>query len=322
MRRLSLQGARWHQHAVRRGLLNRARYSNHLPLQRPFSVQGFRYAKDDDHEVKIRYFEQASRKSKNRVEVDPEAEETAEQEELRAKIQKLEEELEVLKEGPYGPNSPFMKSLSKEDREIALKALREHQEEEQKKGIAPTKYEDEDIIDEELDDMIKNEFEGLAKEEEDQWDPAQPIEKEERPPPPKEPFEIELKVPDTHQAYVDRFNNCLKHVSHGSSDSTAKQDLWKWYRRCKQAIPSFVEMIPEETFAMLWDVQFQGKATAASRLNQMQALVDDMTLAGRTLTGPQWLTYLELLHQDDKTEQALKLWETYEEDLTQDPEDT
>lgn len=319
MRRLSLQGARWHQHAVRRSPLNRVRYVNNPPLQRSFSVGGCRCRENDDYNVEVHHFEQASRNSKNRVEIDPDAAEASEQEAVHAKIQQLEKELEVLKEGPYGPNSPFIKSLSEEDREIALKTLREYDEEQKKKGIKTT-YEDEDIIDEELDDMIKKEFEGLAKEEEEQWDPTKPVE-EERPPPPKESFEVELRVPDTHQAYVDRFNKCLKHLSDNSSQSTTKQDVWKWYRRCKQAIPLFVTMMPDETFTMLWDSQFQGNTSIASRMNDMRTLVEDMISGEKALTGNQWLTYIKTLHEGGKTDEALEFWEARKEDLTQSKED-
>lgn len=319
MRPLSLQGARWHQHAVPRGLLNRARYFNNSRVQRAFSAYGRRYGKNDDDRVEVRHFEQASRHSKNRVEIDPDAIETAEQEEVKAKLQELERELEVLKEGPYGPNSPFIKSLSEEDREIALRVLREYDAEREKKGLK-TKYDDEDIIDKELDEMIRKEFEGLAKEEEEQWDPTKPPE-EEKPPPPKKPFEVELKVPDKHQAYVDRFNNCLKHLSDKSNQSATKQDVWKWYLRCKQIIPMFLTMIPDDTFTMLWGSLFKGKSSIASRMNEMQTLVDDMTSSGKTLTSHQWMTYVKTLHQGGKTDEALEYWVARKEDLTKSKED-
>ncbi|KAK2759089.1 hypothetical protein FQN54_003188 [Arachnomyces sp. PD_36] len=324
MRRLSLQGARWHQHAVRKGLLNRAPYFKQPPLLQPlhrsFSAYGRRYRKEeDDYDVEIHHYEQASRHSKKRVEIDPGAE-LAEQDAVKAKLDELERELEVLKEGPYGPNSPFMKSLSEEDREIALKALREHREERERQGIKTPTYEDEDIIDEELDDMIDKEFKDLDKEEEEDWDPTKPVE-EDRPPPPKLPYEVELKVQDTHQAYVNQFNNCLKHLGDGSSRATTRQELWKWYRRCKQAIPQFANMMPDETFTILWDSQFQGKHSAASRASEMETLVDDMISGGKTLTGDQWLTYAKILHQADKTDEALEIWTTHKDALMTNQED-
>ena len=71
-----------------------------------------------------------------------------------------------MEEGPFAPNSPFIKSLPEEDRKIALEALRKFDEEHPKPADEPGL---DQVFDKELDDMLREEFEGLAMEEEN-WE--------------------------------------------------------------------------------------------------------------------------------------------------------
>jgi len=282
------------------------------PPRRAFSIVLPRSVDYGDPKDKIRFFEQASLGSKRRVEVDPEAQERAEREEVQSELIKLERDLQVLKEGPYAPNSPFMKELPEKDRAIILEAIRKYEEE---KGKDEPDIGLEEVFDEELDEMLREEFEGLAKEEEEDWDPKRPIKEPERLPA-KRSFEVELSDSRTHP-YVDRFNECLRRLANDDSNDSTRQELWKWYRRCKQTVPSFLESIPEEAAVMLWDSQSRGEAAKTTRMAHLQTLVEDLRSVGRTPSTPQMLMYIESLYEGGKTDKALEIWEAQQADISQ-----
>ncbi|GAD92656.1 pentatricopeptide repeat protein [Paecilomyces variotii No. 5] len=310
MLRQAIQGARWSQHAIPRSLL----ISSNLPPRRTFSGAAWRFLRNDDSKDKVRFFEQDTRASKRRVEVDPEAEESVEAEEVQSELSKLEQELQALEEGPYGPNSEFMKKLPERDRLIALRALREYEarkgpnQHESKAGLA-------EVFDEELDAMLKEEFEGLAKEEEEDWDPTKPIEQQQRLPFKEAPG---TSLDAGHHPYVSRFNESLKGLSKDNPNDNHKQeDLWKWYRRCKQTLPSFLASMPEETMAALWETQSRSEIANTTRVQRLQLLVEDLASAGRKPTTQQILVYIESLHEHGNTNEALELWRAHQTDIDQ-----
>ncbi|KAL1965963.1 hypothetical protein VTN77DRAFT_4903 [Rasamsonia byssochlamydoides] len=307
MLRQVFQGAQWYQHA--------ACASHHFgaskppSLRRPFSVIASRFVDHGDPKDKIRFFEQDTIGSKRRIEIDPKAEEHAELEEMRGHLAALDRELEILRQGPYSPNSPFMKQLPEKDRKIALEALRKYEAE---KGQDDEQTGLEEVFDQELDDMLREEFEGLAKEEEEDWDPTKPIAEPERRP---EKRKLEGSLVSTHP-YVDRFNECLTRVVDNSNTST-RQELWKWYRRCKQTVPSFLQSITPESARILWDSQFRDEAPPSTRLSHLRTLVDDMRSVGRTPSTTQMLMYIEALYEGGETGKALDMWEAQQTDLSQ-----
>ncbi|KAL1990296.1 hypothetical protein VTN49DRAFT_6135 [Thermomyces lanuginosus] len=291
MLRQVLQGAQRHQHAAC------ARYLRYrLFLQRPFSAAPLRCVRYGGPGDKIRFFEQSSPRSKDRVEVDPEAEDDAERQELKDRLDQLDKELEILREGPFGPNSQFIKELPEKERALALEALRkdeaEHPEERDSEKAAL-----EEIFDKELDDMIQEEFESMAKEEEEDWDPRKPV-------PADKPSEEMTQL----HPYENRFNECLLRVVN-QGDPSASKDLWSWYRRCKHAIPSFLKSLPPEVFRTVWESQFRSDISPASRLSHLQTLQDDLRSVGRVLSPAENLMYIEALHDGGETSKALDLWE-------------
>ncbi|KAI1928726.1 hypothetical protein LOZ65_001906 [Ophidiomyces ophidiicola] len=308
MRRLILQGARWHQHGIYTRCMNPASRlkptscrllscSPKLQVRRP--------------EVTIRHFEQSSLGSDDRREIDPDADTKAEEKFLKSKIAELEQELEEIKEEPFAPDSPLMRNLSKEDRAKALDALRKFEEE----------YNDEDDEDEmelnssmdtSVDDLMNKEFKSLIAQENDLWDPN--IKPEELSDVPKESFEVELTVPDAQQAFVARFNKTLKAL-HKNPTFSQRQDTWISYRRCKESLPFFLDIVPEDAIQMLWHSQIPQSTAERSRRLHWETLAEDILASGKGLNTSQWLQYLELLCQGGKFEKGIPLWEERAEDL-------
>lgn len=296
MLRQAVQGARWYQHVAPRSS------SISRPTLRAFSAIAPRSSGYGGPDDKVNFYEQTTRQSKDRKRVDPEAEDKAEREEVQNEINRLDRELALLKEGPFGPNSPFMRGLPEKDREIALEALRKHEE---KEGKDENDIGLEQVFDSELDDMLKEEFEGLANQQEN-WQ----SEYEAPAPVVKQPFEVVLPDSQGH-SYVEMFNKCLRLFASDNSDDLLRQEIWRWYRRCKYSSPAFLESMSEETVNLLWNSQATGRITQSTRTAHLETLVEDVTSVGKDLSTPHMLSYVECLHGDGKTGQALELWEAH-----------
>lgn len=308
MLRPAVQGARWYQNVA-------SRRSFSVPSSRRFSAIAPRFLNYGGPDDKVNFYEQTTRGSKDRKKVDPEEEEMAEREDVGEEIARLDRELAVLKEGPFSPNSPFMRSLPEKDREIALEALRKQEEQEGKDESGTTGLEE--VFDDELDEMIKEEFEGMAEEEEN-W---QSDGGDETPAPVvKRPYEVMLPDAATHP-YVERFNKCLRLFASNGSDDLLRQETWRWYRRCKRSCPGFLESIPEEGVALIWNSQATGSVAKSTRKSHLQTLFEDAASIGRTLATPHVLSYIESLHDSGKATQALEQWEAHQSKLTQGKED-
>lgn len=310
MLRQAAQGARWYQHVARKSpSIPSLPWPRTLPIVIRRSVH---YGGPDD---KVRLYEQDTPGSKTRRKVNPEAEESVEREEVEEKLTRVQQELRILEEGPFGPNSEFMKSLPEKDRAIALEALRKHAVQ---RGQQDTDGGLEQVFDEELDDILREEFEGFAEEEEN-WQAHREDGEGERPVVTRS-YEVMLPDEESH-SYVDRFNERLDQFAHNKSNESLKQELWKWYRRCKQVVPGFLESMPEEARCLVWDSQVSGQISKDARASHLQALAEDAAITGKNLTTPQTISYITSLHEGGKTNQALDQWEAYQNELSQRKED-
>ncbi|PLB44720.1 pentatricopeptide repeat protein [Aspergillus steynii IBT 23096] len=308
MLRQAVQGARWYQHVARRRPT--------IPPLRPhaFSAaapRSINYGGPDD---KIRFYEQVTRGSKTRRRVDPEAEDRDERRDMQEELAKLDDELEILKEGPYGPNSPFIQGLPEKDRAIALEALRKYEEEH---GKGDPEYSLDQVFDEKLDDALRQEFEGLAREEEN-WQ-TQGNDDDAQTAIVRQPYEVVLEDSD-QGAYIDKFNDSLRRSAKGRPNELLAQELWKWYRRCKQLVPGFVQSIPEEGFDLLWN-STNTTTSAPSRAAHIQTLAEDILAVGKPLSTPHTLAYIESIQGTGKTDAALDQWEAHQSSLSQKKED-
>ncbi|KAL4784259.1 hypothetical protein BJX76DRAFT_223710 [Aspergillus varians] len=305
MLRPVIRGARWYQHVAR----SSSPAASPLSFTRAFTAVAPLSTNYGGPNDKITFYEQDTLRSKKRRKIEPEAEDNAEKEDVQRELSQLDRELEALKEGPFGPNSSFIRGLPENERAIALEALRKQEAEHGKDE--PITFDD--VFDDELDEMLKEEFEGLAMEEEN-WmterDDKTAI---------RLPYEVSLEDPE-HSTYVDKFNGALKRFAADSSSERTKHELWKWYRRCKQVIPRFVDAIPEEAMTLLWSSQRNWPSTK-TRAAHIQALAEDALFAGRSIPTADIISYLNSLQQLGKTKAALDQWEMHQAGLSQQKDD-
>ncbi|KAJ5577822.1 uncharacterized protein N7459_006786 [Penicillium hispanicum] len=302
MLRQAVRGARWY-HVARN--LSIPRRTFHALTARQLDYGG-----PND---KVTFYEQDTRGSKTRRKVNPEAEDNEEREEVEHELTRLQEELKELEKGPFTPDGPFIQSLPEKDRKIALDALRKYEEE---KGPSEPLPSLDEVFDEELDDMLKEEFQGLALEQENWEDSA----KRRRKLVARQPVQGKPQSSQFHP-YVTRFKEALGRFTENVEDERSRQELWKAYRRCKQAIPDFLDALPSEAIDTVWESQAASQLTKASRLTHLQTLVQDATSVGRSLATPQILTFIAALHDGGAINQALEQWEAYRAELSQQKED-
>ncbi len=295
-------GARW-CHAVHSPSITR----------RAFSVVNARRLNFGGPNDKVTFYEQENLSSKNRRKVDPEAEDKEEQTEVEGELSRLQEELKILEKGPFTPDGEFIQSLPEQDRKIALEALRKYEAE---RGPIEAQPSLSDVFDEELDNMLKDEFEGLAEEQENWQDSV----RNQRKLASRKASQEQLADP-TSYAYSKRFKKSLHRYTGKASDEYARQELWKSYRRCKQNIPDFLETLAPEILSSVWESQVTTQVPKATRSKQLQILVEDMKSIGRPLTISQILSYIEALHEGGAVSQALEQWEAFQTELSQTRED-
>ena len=279
MRRICQQSRRWHQQFFPfTSQLGHRQCFQRLWL--PGQYQQRQYARKRNDDVVVHEFEQIGTDKKTRVAINPKAEieETAKY--LRSKIESLEKELAVLKEGPFGPNSEFMQSIPPKERQILLEALRQ----------ARTKEDDGDDDDTTvLDTLIKD----LDLEADDvKGDPAP---------------QVTLQHPKKQQAYVRNFNLLLKDaVADPTPTKAIKAALWQSYQRCRQKVTDFLSMIPARVWDILW--QTQTELSDSSRTLKVRALCEDMLSQSLPLSAQQLLVYMECLRSEGDLTTAIACW--------------
>lgn len=298
MLRQVVRGARWYYTAR----------SPSIP-RRSFSAVTARRLDFGGPNDKVNFYEQDGKK---RRKIDPEAEDNEEREEVEQELAKLEEELKELEKGPFDPDSPFIQSLPENDRKIALEALRKYDEE----NPAEPQPSLNDVFDGELDIMLKEEFHGMALEEENWQDGA----RQRRRLATKKFAEAKLEGPDSHP-YAIRLKNSLQRYTANGADERARQEVWKCYRRCKQAIPGFLDALPAEAMDIVWESQATDNSAKSARSTHLQTLVQDAAAIDKPLSTPQILSYIKVLNDGGDPGKALEQWEAYQTKLSQTKED-
>ena len=247
-------------------------------------------------DVKAREFEQASPSSKDRVEVNSNAELEETSKLLKAKLEQLENEIAILKAGPFSPNSDFMRSLPSEDRETALKALKDAEESGQLE-----KGDDQEWVDEaELDRMVEGTEDHVEKEEHETV--ASP--------------RVTLRIPKLQMAYVNNFNAAIADAAKEEGGQAESLVLWKWYLRCQKHVLGFLSLIPEDVWPILW----QSQEANVSRSKNLATLANDMIALEVPLSGRQWITYIECLRDIGDMASAVSVWEKRRDELGHDAE--
>lgn len=230
-------------------------------------------------DVVVHEYEQIGKSKKSKVRVDPKAELEEMGEYLKSKIEKLEKELDEMRQGPFGPQSEFMQSLPPEEREMALETLR-------KERGAPV---------EELENVDLKEIDSLIEDQDGETDdvaygPAP---------------QVTLQHPEKHKAYVMNFNAVLKDVVAGPMNEVKKWNLWRSFERCIRCVQGFARSIN----AQVWDVLWESQRVPPVNPRRVRTLALCMLAESHPLLAPQLILYLESLQSLGYLRDAIKCWQ-------------
>lgn len=237
----------------------------------------------DHDDLVVREFEQLGSDTSTRRLIDPTQGAGEEAEAVWEELQEVDKQLEIAKEGPFGPQSEFMKQLTPEDRERVRKML-------DQEGYAP--FSEEDALDlAEIDRLL----------EEDDVEAHQ-----------AEGLQVTLQIPRGQQTLVNHFNKALSEAKENDQDAHKSLVLWKWYLRCQQKVSGFARILPESVWRFLWDNQGQLDA----RPQHLISLAQTMQMNGEALDSYQQLDYIRALITNRQTADAIAMWESAHESLS------
>lgn len=205
----------------------------------------------------------------------------SESERMKKELKELDEELAVLREGPFGPRSDFMQAFPPNEREEILKALEEE-------GIK---------LDEDEDLLSPADLEEIATAADDR--------RQGRMSP--NALTVSLKIPTKDKVYVKRFNLALDAAEGVIQNARPYLSLWKWYLSCQQNVANFSSILPERVWRFLWKSQYSG---INYRPRHLRMLAQDMMKADVDLEEEECLQYLEALESLGDLSTALGMWES------------
>lgn len=232
-------------------------------------------------DVKFREYEQSGDNEATRVRVHDALD--SEGERVQAELKEMEEELAILREGPFGPNSEFMQSFPPREREEILKALEEE-------GVN-LEADEELLTPEELDDIARAASSDKLVEKADS------------------PLKVTLSIPTKDKVYIKRFNLALEEAEGVGAKDNARPylSLWKWYLRCQQQVTNFSVIIPEDVWHFLWKTQ---SSQSNFRYRHLQMLAKDMIKADVSLTHEEWIQHMDALQASGNIASAAEIWES------------
>ncbi|RMZ78508.1 hypothetical protein DV737_g3815, partial [Chaetothyriales sp. CBS 132003] len=205
---------------------------------------------------------------------------------LRSEMQRLDRELEALKQGgPLGPDSPLIQAIPKEQREQLLREL----------GPSGFNYESIQNI-QALDDMApESDGDFFTKLEQQNMGPED------------DGLEVTMSVADRHKPWIRQFNHALlvAKKKRTDGDATAHVSLWKCYLRCQQKIPGFSAFVNEDVWQFLW----QSQVKTYAKTKHIIVLANDMMVADVQLSPAQLLDFIDALHATRDTASAIQEWE-------------
>lgn len=252
--------------------------------------------------VEVNFYEQTTRTSNDRKPVDFYHPYKAEQEDVIAQIQKLRKELDIVKLGPFAPNSPLMKSLPEHERKVIENIVKKY-EAEHPESIP----DDTQRLNDAMDEFVEDARREIEQAEVDVW---KPLKHEKHTEKHVNPLHIELKLHEDHKAYIQQMNKSLEAL-HKESTPGTRRTAMRFYRRCRESIPGFIDMMPDEALRLLWTSQLAA-TDDERRLVRGLTLAEDILKSRKKFTQSQWIDYIQLLSESGKLELALHHWRTRE----------
>lgn len=245
---------------------------------------------------KVRWYEQLWEGAIQRQRVVPEnemaGENSAETRLLKRKVADLEAELAELR----GENStmiePLLQAFSKEDQDKVRKALKQAKLDQP--GRSPTQYELKMVEDEMIKLLPEEQMEQLL-------------------------FETRsliigglsslLELTPPQEKRIRSLNYWLRAAAIDYSDAESTKKLWQSYMRCREHLPPFTHLLPDQAWDILWASQDRVSTRGQERVLHLSILSKDMSQGGKELNLQQVIVLIESLLLEGRQADALDTWQ-------------
>lgn len=231
--------------------------------------------------------------------MDPESEVVDEDSEaadmLRKKVAKLEDELSELRGEKSTMIEPLLQQFSKEDQDKVRAAIREA---ELNKSHRPLTEREIRIVEDEMMKILPDEDMDMVN-----------ILAERRSSILSEVEDV-LELAPPEQKRLRRLNYCLRAATLKKSDPESRRKLWQSYSRCKDHLPPFTHLLPDEAWDILWTSQDEVSVAGQERAIHLSTLARDMTQSGKQLNVRQRIVLIESLLLEGRQVEALECWQS------------
>lgn len=260
--------------------------------RRHFASTRLRQQNDKPETPEVKWFE-IPRRGANVSEVDH-PEENDEAKDVKARIDRLEDELQQIRSGRFLGFQSLLSQLPEEMRAEWTQLMQNH-----------TAGELNDVEPDSEAELMKSISRALATgkvgTDEDLKRIARAV--------------VRMPTRREQKIYLNRLNGYLKQAEAIGVDARTRQQLWRWYVRCKQNIPDFTSHLPDRTWHTLWETQSVESPKNSDRSAHLKELAEDILASGRSLNPAQAVGYIESLFLKGNTRKAIKQWERHEPEL-------
>lgn len=275
------------------GIRNLSRKSTILPAQPQARADRQWKKAEEAKEPIVRWFEEAPSRDGQLVQV--EGPEEAETKQLKARIDRLEEELEEMRTGGKIGLPSFISQLAKAAREgsVGQDELREALKDSSIAG---------DI------ELLGRLSQSLLSGKEIASDGSEDISRS----------TVKMATRREQRVYLNRLNGYLKQAEALGFDVNTRKQLWRWYMRCKQNIPNFLSRVSHQTLKTLWASQADQTESNPDRSAHLRTIAEDTVACGYQLSADQKVAYIEALFLEGEHARAIEEWRSTEKSLTED----
>lgn len=214
---------------------------------------------------------------------------------LRKKVAELEDELSELRGEKSTMIEPLLQQFSKEDQDKVRAAIQQAELDDSPRPLTEkeTRIVEDEFMkilpDEDIDvvNLLAERRSSILGEVEDL---------------------LELAPPE--QRRLRRLNYCLRAAVLKKSDPESRRKLWQSYSRCKDHLPPFTHLLPDEAWDILWTNQDIVSGGGQERAIHLSTLAKDMTLSGKLLNARQRIVLIESLLFEGRQAEALECWQS------------
>ncbi|KAL9104470.1 MAG: hypothetical protein Q9163_000563 [Psora crenata] len=123
-------------------------------------------------------------------------------------------------------------------------------------------------------------------------------------------LEIKYAIPLQHQVYLRHLNTNIRKATIRIGDYRLRRNLWQSYARCKAFLPPFLHLIPNDSWAILYNAQVLAMTRDDPNwARHLITLLGDMKSIGKQLQPDQIMVYIEALRFDGRQEEAIAEWQ-------------